>query len=344
MGNRHMGGYSQVLFPRNGLFPGVASGLAPYGAVEHIEFPPGKGKAASFQGVVDGREVLGCRGRTFPSAESSTSCQSVKMAASKEGTDMPNASNTLPAGFGNAAIQTMSSREIADLTGKEHRHVLRDIEAMFAGLELPIEGYVQTWTHPQNGQSYREFSLPKDLTLTLVAGYNVKLRKAIIDRWQQLEAEVATKAVSASNQGAGREARLSFKQNLQIAKLAGLEGNQALLAANRATLAMTGIDTLALMGAVQLPAPDNDALLTPTEIGRRAEVGSARAVNQMLCGMGLQHAFRDAKGHIYYELTDAGQQAGGKMLDTGKKHGTGTPIRQLKWPSSILELIQEGAA
>ena len=35
-----------------------------------------------------------------------------------------------------------------------------------------------------------EFNLPKDLTLTLVAGYNVKLRKRIIDRWLELEAKV----------------------------------------------------------------------------------------------------------------------------------------------------------
>lgn len=81
----------------------------------------------------------------------------------------------------------MSSREIAELCEKEHRHVARDIEVMFEQLEINPKGYVQIWTHPQNGQSYREFMLPKDLTLTLVAGYSVKLRKRIIDRWLELE-------------------------------------------------------------------------------------------------------------------------------------------------------------
>ena len=81
----------------------------------------------------------------------------------------------------------MSSREIAELCEKEHRHVARDIEVMFEQLEINPKGYVQIWTHPQNGQSYREFMLPKDLTHTLVAGYSVKLRKRIIDRWLELE-------------------------------------------------------------------------------------------------------------------------------------------------------------
>ena len=41
------------------------------------------------------------------------------------------------------------------------------------------------------GRTYPCFYLPKDLTLTLIAGYNVKLRKRIIDRWQELEAKQA---------------------------------------------------------------------------------------------------------------------------------------------------------
>lgn len=35
----------------------------------------------------------------------------------------------------------MSSREIAELCEKEHRHVTRDIEAMFSQLDIPAEGY-----------------------------------------------------------------------------------------------------------------------------------------------------------------------------------------------------------
>lgn len=84
---------------------------------------------------------------------------------------------------------TMSSREISELCDKRHDNVMRDIRIML--VELYGEGGVLkfegTHRNPQNGQEYPIFQLPKDLTLTLVAGYNVKLRKRIIDRWMALE-------------------------------------------------------------------------------------------------------------------------------------------------------------
>ncbi|MDB5822162.1 MAG: phage regulatory protein/antirepressor Ant [Herminiimonas sp.] len=88
---------------------------------------------------------------------------------------------------------TMTSREIAELTGKEHFHVVRDIELMLEQLELKERGYIQTWIHPQNKREYRGYSLPKNLTLTLVSGYNAKLRMRIIDRWLELESAVEDK-------------------------------------------------------------------------------------------------------------------------------------------------------
>lgn len=94
-----------------------------------------------------------------------------------------------------AATLTMSSREIAELTGKRHGDVIRDTRVMLESL-----GDDADLRHVQETKDSRgytaEISLPKDLTLTLVAGYNVKLRKRIIDRWLELEArQAATPAI-----------------------------------------------------------------------------------------------------------------------------------------------------
>lgn len=78
----------------------------------------------------------------------------------------------------------MSSREIAELTGKQHSHVKRDIEKMCSEIDHPnLEG--SEFQH--NGNAYTEYLLNKSLTLTLVSGYNVKLRHKIVTRLEAIE-------------------------------------------------------------------------------------------------------------------------------------------------------------
>lgn len=86
------------------------------------------------------------------------------------------------------AARTMSSREIAELTEKEHKHVLRDVRVMLDQLEYKGPGLVHFWTDPQSKRDYHEYLLPEDLTLTLVSGYSVQMRHRIVKRWQELEA------------------------------------------------------------------------------------------------------------------------------------------------------------
>lgn len=82
---------------------------------------------------------------------------------------------------------TMSSREISTLTEKQHKHVVRDIETMMQQLGESLEGYAHFWTHPQNGQQYREYRLDREHTECLIAGYSALLRMKIIRRLRELE-------------------------------------------------------------------------------------------------------------------------------------------------------------
>ncbi|WP_244974217.1 phage antirepressor KilAC domain-containing protein [Gluconobacter cerinus] len=90
--------------------------------------------------------------------------------------------------MGGSVSVTMSSREIAELTGKRHDNVVRDIEKMLADVGESALNFEGTYTNEQNGQEYRCYNLPRDLTYTLIAGYRSDLRLKIVRRWMELEA------------------------------------------------------------------------------------------------------------------------------------------------------------
>lgn len=87
----------------------------------------------------------------------------------------------------------MSSREIAELTGKMHKNVFEDIRKMLDSLGLAAADFSATafvvW--PNNStRPVQVFNLPKRETIILVSGYSVVLRARIVDRWMELEGAV----------------------------------------------------------------------------------------------------------------------------------------------------------
>ena len=89
-------------------------------------------------------------------------------------------------------ILTMSSREIAELTGKRHDNVMRDIREMMRQLDPYDTGdglEFEDVYKDGKGEERKYFNLPKREVLILVSGYSVMVRAKIIDRWQKLEEE-----------------------------------------------------------------------------------------------------------------------------------------------------------
>lgn len=100
----------------------------------------------------------------------------------------------MSASLTNIAV-TMSSREIAELTDKRHDHVLRDIEKLLDENEIDRPKFGGVYLDAK-GEQRKCYNLPKDLTITLVAGYRSDLRLKIVRRWMELEEAPAIKAPS----------------------------------------------------------------------------------------------------------------------------------------------------
>ena len=160
----------------------------------------------------------------------------------------------------------------------------------------------------------------------------------MIERYFAVE-QIAAVAKVVHLDKSARETRLFMRQALQIAGLAGLAGNQRLIAANRSTRKATGFDYLDAMGVPHLEAPQNDTLLTPGDIGAQLGAISAIRVNHLLSEHDFQTGGRDKKGRNYWVPTEKGIKAGGVMTDVERSNKTGQ-ARQLRWASSIVEVLR----
>ncbi len=118
-----------------------------------------------------------------------------------------------------------------------------------------------------------------------------------------------------------------------ILDAAGIKDNQLALALDKVAYHYTGQSLLSLSG-VSLTAPTQHQFLTPTQIGTHFGV-SGRRINQLLTNYKFQR-----KGEAGYEPLEDGLPFA-VMVDTNKWHSDGTPIRQLKWDSEILDEIKD---
>lgn len=102
---------------------------------------------------------------------------------------------------------TMSSLEIAELTGKRHDAILRDNRNLL-NQGVDAHNFVETsYTDKVNRQSPC-FELTKKGCLILASGYDAKLREKIINRWEELESE---------KRNGGFQVPQSFAEALQLA-------------------------------------------------------------------------------------------------------------------------------
>lgn len=127
-----------------------------------------------------------------------------------------------------------------------------------------------------------------------------------------------------------------FKALASIAEIFGLEKNQALLYANKATKRETGVDFQTVL-QIELKNDKQERCFTPTELGKQLNL-SARKFNELLAEKGLQIK----RGDVWCS-TELGKSHS-VLLDAGKKHSNGTPIQQLKWNESVLNLLKTNAA
>jgi Rha family phage regulatory protein len=174
--------------------------------------------------------------------------------------------------------QSMSSREIANLTGKRHDNVVRDIRGMLEELEIPQLKFEAGYFDAQ-GQERTGFNLPKRETIILTAGYSTTQRASIVDRWMELEPAFETRPVLTEMENVVD----TLKAFLEIGELLGTGVEMSRAVAVKEVQKETGRNLLPFLSHNNV----DEVPLTPTMLGEKIGL-SASATNIKLRDLGLQ--------------------------------------------------------
>lgn len=189
-------------------------------------------------------------------------------------------------------IKTMSSREIAELTGKQHKNVLPVCR------ELTEKGVLKSsqlnnYTNTQNNMQYPEFLMDKRDSLVLVARLSPEFTAAIVDRWQELESNQAP----ALPQSFAEALRLAADQAEQLAIAAPkVEYHDKVLSSDNGLLT-TEVASEFNMSAIKL-----NRLLKDLKVQRK--VGGRWVLTASMLGQGLtvESTFVDEEGKSRHSM------------------------------------------
>jgi len=142
---------------------------------------------------------------------------------------MKNALQILP------SKQTMSSIEIAKLTGKEHPKVTADIRRILDEAGIDASGFTLTQKYGNNNERI-VFNLPYRETQLVISGYSVPHRLVIIDRWQELESKQVLNLPDFTNPVIAARAWADQLEKTQLALESNKVKDTLIIASNEASI------------------------------------------------------------------------------------------------------------
>ena len=200
-----------------------------------------------------------------------------------------------------------------------------------------VENYLASFNFPtswENSGNGTDNKRPEYIPENIFYRLAMKAKNAVAESFQ---AKVADEIIPAIRRTGSYNTKQTLSEDLKAIQVvlepAGIKGNQLSLALDKVYKSYTGRSALQMAG-IQLIAPTKHPILTPTEIGKHFGV-SGKKINEFL--LKAEYQKKVGKGYEPLELGEAFAV----MQDTNKRHSDGTPVRQLKWDSTILKELEE---
>lgn len=224
-------------------------------------------------------------------------------------------------GMTSSAALTMSSREIADLTGKQHKDVLFDCRKVFDALNLKSADFSADYKDGMN-RIQTEYLLDQDLTMTLVMGYSIELRHKVAVRWRELEQGIATPILQPKNHDTIHAELLLAETAARMLNISS-SGKLGML---KTIQSIHGLPNILPSYAIDAPSDAVDGSSRPTfsatELLRRFDISmSAKTFNMLLESNGIiQRATRPStkspdQQKTFWVITSRGLLYGKNIVD-----------------------------
>jgi Rha family phage regulatory protein len=238
-------------------------------------------------------------------------------------------------------VQGMTSLQIAEVTGKLHKHVLRDIRNLLdSGVNETNFGLVEY--KDKKGEVRPMYELTPKGCLILASGYDPVLREKIVDKLEEYQQKERSSMITLPNFEDPAEAAMAWAKEYREKKVLAIE-NKSLQIEN----ARLENDNIQLAAEVQELKKDKNyldiimrskAMMTVSQIAQDYGM-SAKAMNKQLADMGIQYIC-NGQWILYARYKDCGYVSS-RCIDITRANGMPDVVLHTEWTQAGRKFLYE---
>ena len=236
--------------------------------------------------------------------------------------------------------QTMSSLEIAKLTGKPHNDVMKAIRAMESGWEKVSQGKFSLSSRkvqqPNGGvREYPCYELTKTECLYVATKFNDEARAKLVIRWEELEKQARASMIALPNFEDPAEAAMAWAKEYKEKKVLAIENKR--LEDENVMLAAENQELKHDKNYLDL-IMRSKALLTISQIAQDYGM-SGKAMNKQLAQMGIQYSI-NGQWILYAKYKDCGYVSS-RSIDITRADGRPDVVLHTEWTQAGRKFLYE---
>ena len=232
--------------------------------------------------------------------------------------------------------QTMSSLEIARLTGKPHNDVLKAIRAMEPAWEKVNGGnFSRVEYKDAKGEMRPCFELTKTECLYVATKFNDEARAKLVIRWEELERKERANMIALPDFTDPAEAAIAWAKQYNEKKVLLIENKQ--LEEENIQLALENQELKNDKNYLDL-IMRSKALLTVSQIAQDYGM-SGKALNKKLSELGIQYSI-NGQWILYAKYKDCGYVSS-RSIDIVRANGMPDVVLHTEWTQAGRKFLYE---